>query len=97
MRRVVVYLVVALTISFLGTSAVSKPKKRNYPYFEIEGTASDFKFNRNWRSYYWREDFTMLVRDAKGKQWRIISREPTPWNNLRSIYESCPPSTPAAL
>ncbi len=57
--------------------------ERDYPYFEIEGTASNFEFNRNWRAYYWREDFTMLVRGDDGKQWRIISREPTPWNNLR--------------
>ncbi len=57
--------------------------ERDYPYFEIEGTASNFQFNRNWRAYYWREDFTMLVRGDDGKQWRIISREPTPWNNLR--------------
>ncbi len=65
--------------SLAGTAAAD----RDYPYFEVEGTASEFQFNRNWRAYYWREDFTMVVRDDEGKQWRIISREPTPWNNLR--------------
>ena len=60
-----------------------KAADRNYPYFEVEGTASDFQFNRNWRAYYWREDFTMVIRTDDGRKWRIISREPTPWNNLR--------------
>ena len=38
---------------------------------------------RNWSSYYWREDFTFLLRDDKGQLHRVISREPTPWTNLR--------------
>ncbi len=60
-----------------------EPTKRNFPYRELEGVVEEFRFTRNWRSYYWREDFTLLLRDDEGKQHRIISREPTPWNNLR--------------
>ncbi len=46
---------------------------------ELVGTASDFYFTRNYNSYYWREDFTFLLKDEKsGKTWRILSREPTP-------------------
>lgn len=53
-------------------------KKRDWDPVELVGQASDFWFNRNWRSYYWREDFTFLLKDDAGKSWRIISREPTP-------------------
>jgi hypothetical protein len=46
---------------------------------ELVGRASEYWFDRNWRSYYWREDFTFLLADeASGRTWRIISREPTP-------------------
>jgi hypothetical protein len=46
---------------------------------EVVGRAIDYWFTRNWSSYYWREDFTFLLKDEKsGKTWRIISREPTP-------------------
>ncbi len=82
MCRQISYSLLALLIAAL-IHAPALAVERNYPYFEIEGTASAFEFNRNWRAYYWREDFTMLVRDDNGRQWRIISREPTPWNNLR--------------
>ena len=59
------------------------PKERNYPYRELEGTAEEFHFTRNWRHYYWREDFTLQVRDDRGTLHRIISREPTPWSGHR--------------
>jgi len=76
-----------LTSIVLGIAALglhdSAAADRNYPYFEVEGTAEEFDFNRNWRAYYWREDFTLVVRGDDGRRWRIISREPTPWNNLR--------------
>jgi hypothetical protein len=52
-------------------------------YREIEGRAESFTFVRQWASYYWREDFTLLVRDDKGQLHRVISREPTPWTDLR--------------
>jgi len=45
----------------------------------ITGRATDFYGNRNWNSYYWREDFSFVVEDeAGGKTWRVLSREPTP-------------------
>ncbi|MBI3823865.1 MAG: hypothetical protein HY289_14445 [Planctomycetes bacterium] len=46
---------------------------------ELVGKATEYHFTRNWNSYYWREDFTFLLKDDKtGKTWRILSREPTP-------------------
>lgn len=46
---------------------------------ELIGKATDFHFTRNWNSYYWREDFTFLLKDDQtAKTWRILSREPTP-------------------
>jgi hypothetical protein len=55
-----------------------KPKRDVEPV-ELTGTASDFYYTRNWNSYYWREDFSFLLKDEKsGQSWRIISREPTP-------------------
>jgi hypothetical protein len=69
---------------FLAGSAIAQaPKERNFPYRELEGVVEDFHFTRNWRSYYWREDFTLLVRDDQGKLHRVISREPTPWAGYR--------------
>src|SRR4051812_39479689 len=54
------------------------PKRTPEPV-ELVGRASDFHFIRDWASYYWREDFTFLLKDEKGgKTWRILSREPTP-------------------
>jgi len=57
--------------------------ERNYPYAELEGTVEEHRYIREWRAYYWRDDNTMIVRDDTGKRHRVISREPTPWNNLR--------------
>lgn len=46
---------------------------------ELVGKATEFHFTRNWNSYYWREDFTFLLKDEKSNQtWRVLSREPTP-------------------
>lgn len=58
-------------------------EERNMPYVELEGTIEEFTYHREWRSYYWREDFTLVVRDKAGVQHRVISREPTPWVGLR--------------
>jgi hypothetical protein len=57
-----------------------KPAKPAAPEpVELVGKATDFYFTRNWNSYYWREDFSFLLKDEKtGKSWRILSREPTP-------------------
>ena len=46
---------------------------------ELVGKATSFHFTRNYNSYYWREDFTFLLKDEKtDRTWRILSREPTP-------------------
>jgi hypothetical protein len=46
---------------------------------ELIGQATEYWFTRNWNGYYWREDFTFLIKDEKtGSTWRIVSREPTP-------------------
>ena len=68
-------LLVFLTLPSLVTA---EPPKRDWEPVELVGTATDWWYNRNWRSYYWREDFTFLLKDDAGKTWRIISREPTP-------------------
>lgn len=52
-------------------------------YVELEGVVEEFREIRDWASYYWREDFTFVLRDDAGKRHRVISREPTPWTNLR--------------
>jgi len=57
--------------------------EREYTYVELEGVVEDYQYYHKWRAYYWREDFTILVRDDQGVQHRVISREPTPWTNLR--------------
>lgn len=72
-----------LGASVIAAAVPAAGAERNYPYFELEGTAESFKFYRNWRSYYWREDFTISLRGDDGRTYRVISREPTPWTNLR--------------
>lgn len=71
---------------FLFTSALSaqeRPKKEPQPV-ELVGTPRDYFFTRNYRAYYWREDFSFLLKDEKtGKEWRVISREPTPHYDWR--------------
>jgi hypothetical protein len=64
-------------------AAFAQAPPRNYPYRELDGRVEQFHFHRNWRHYYWREDFTLLVRDAAGQVHRVISREPTPWAGHR--------------
>jgi hypothetical protein len=69
--------------SILLTSITGAQTLRNYPYIELDGKVEEFHFTRNWRSYYWRQDFTLMVRDDAGKAHRVISREPTPWAGHR--------------
>ena len=69
-------------LAMLAQDANGQPVLRNYPYVEMEGTVEEFHFS-NWRAYYWRQDFTLLVRDVAGKVHRVISREPTPWAGYR--------------
>jgi hypothetical protein len=75
------FIVLSLTVPALA--ADNKPAPRNMPYRELTGRTEDFRFVRMWRSYYWREDFTFVLRTTDGKAIRIISREPTPWTDLR--------------
>ncbi len=75
---------VACWIAWLGIGpASSGPPKRAYPYRELKGKVEEFQYHRQWRSYYWREDCTLVVRDEAGKLHRVISREPTPWAGYR--------------
>lgn len=61
------------------STRIAEPIKRDWEPVELTGQASDWWYDRNWRSYYWREDFTFLLKEeGTGKTWRIISREPTP-------------------
>jgi hypothetical protein len=76
--------IVAIGLLVMSESLCGQqPPPRNYPYCELEGTVEEFRFIRNWRSYYWRQDCTLLVRDDAGKLHRVISREPTPWAGHR--------------
>lgn len=62
-----------------GNVLAAEPPKRDWAPVELVGQATEYWFNRNWRSYYWREDFAFLLKEeGTGKTWRIISREPTP-------------------
>src|SRR5438105_9958398 len=74
---------ILLTLLLTLPGFAQGPKERNYPYRELEGVVEEFHFTRNWRHYYWREDFTLLIRDDKGTPHRVISREPTPWSGHR--------------
>src|SRR3954469_8821072 len=64
-------------------AAAQEKAKADLPYAELTGKAEGFTYHRQWRSYYWREDFTFLLKTDDGKTFRVISREPTPWNDLR--------------
>jgi len=79
------YLLALVVLSLAGPAlaAGKKPAPRAMPYRALTGRAEDFRFVRQWRSYYWREDFTFVLRTDDGKSIRVISREPTPWNDLR--------------
>jgi hypothetical protein len=71
-----------MILMLLAVSTLQEPPK-DLAYVELEGVAEDYRFIRDWRSYYWREDFTFVLRGADKSRLRVISREPTPWNNLR--------------
>lgn len=63
----------------LGLTVAADPPKKPIEPVELTGKVEEFYFNRNWSSYYWREDFSFKLKDEKsGKTWRVISREPTP-------------------
>ena len=74
-------------LSLLGLLTTVAPAgaaaPRDLPYRELEGTVEQFRYIRQWRAYYWREDLMLIVRDDKGTQHHVISREPTPWCGYR--------------
>src|SRR4051794_34436195 len=68
-----------LILPLLAPAARAAEAPKGKEPVELVGRASDYHYTRNWSSYYWREDFTFLLKeDGTGKTWRIISREPTP-------------------
>jgi hypothetical protein len=75
--------VLLAALAWPAAGQAEAPKERNAPYRELTGTAEEFRSLRDWRSYYWREDFTFILRDDGGQTYRVISREPTPWTDLR--------------
>src|SRR5438093_1006288 len=78
MKRICFLLFVLPLFSPAAAPAGDKPP-RDWEPVELIGNASEYWYTRNWRSYYWREDFTFLLTQEKTKKtWRIISREPTP-------------------
>ena len=75
--------VLAAAVPDAFARATDPPRRPPEPV-ELVGRATDYVFTRNWRSYYWREDFTFLLHeDGAGATWRIISREPTPAYDYR--------------
>jgi hypothetical protein len=64
---------------FLGIASIITGQPPAPQPVELIGKATDFYFTRNYNTYYWREDFSFLLKDEKsGKSWRVLSREPTP-------------------
>src|SRR5438445_4522682 len=76
-------LLISIAIILAAGPLGGQPPPRDYPFKTLEGRVEEFSFTRNWRHYYWREDFTLLVREDAGKLHRVISREPTPWSGYR--------------
>jgi hypothetical protein len=69
---------VLIPLAFLGAASFVRAQAPVKPV-ELIGKATDFFFTKNYNSYYWREDFSFLLKDDEtGKTWRIFSREPTP-------------------
>lgn len=80
MTRLALFAILVVGISGPQTGVqAGKPKPRDWEAVELVGHASEHWYSRNWRSYYWREDFTFMFKEeGTDKTWRIISREPTP-------------------
>jgi hypothetical protein len=84
MKRVRCLPLLLVGLVLLPAPVAGQPPKRDWEPVELIGTTSDFWFSRNWRSYYWREDFTFLLTEKDNqKKWRVVSREPTPAYNYR--------------
>lgn len=83
MRRAAILLALSLFATALPAQERTKKEKEPQPV-ELIGTPRGYFYTRNYPSYYWREDFSFLLKDEKtGKEWRIISREPTPHYDWR--------------
>jgi hypothetical protein len=81
LRSCALVLLLCLPLSTIAAGDKAKPAIEPV---ELVGKASDYFYKREWRSYYWREDFSFLLKDEKsGKTWRILSREPTPHYDWR--------------
>jgi hypothetical protein len=78
MRSRVPLAALALALPLAAVPATAGAPGRDWEPLELAGRASDFSHKREYRSYYWAEDFTFLLKEDGGKIWRIISREPTP-------------------
>ncbi len=70
-------------LPLLAALCLPAQARPDLPYRELTGKATEFRHVREWRSYYWREDFTFVLKTDDGKSVRVISREPTPWTDLR--------------
>lgn len=69
-----------LTIALLAAGN-AYAEKRDYSFIELTGWSDDYKFTRNWRSYFWTEDCSLRLHEkGTDKTWLVISREPTPWS-----------------
>jgi hypothetical protein len=78
MFRKTLLVLLPLTLFASRGAGADTPKVAPEPV-ELTGKATDYYHTRNWSSYYWREDFSFVLHDENsGKDWRIISREPTP-------------------
>jgi hypothetical protein len=83
MSRAIVLIWATLLLSG-AARGIAAGEERDYTVVELTGRAEEFFFKREWRSYYWREDFAFLLREeGTEKVWRIISREPTPFCGWR--------------
>ena len=78
-------LLAGLSIAAAATAPLSRAAEpHDWKLVELTGRAEEFYFNHNWRAYYWRDDFAFRLREeGTQKAWRVISREPTPWCDLR--------------
>jgi hypothetical protein len=77
MKHIIVIGLLGILFS-VGAASVHAQKPAPEP-IELIGKPTNFYYTKNYNSYYWREDFSFLLKDEKsGKTWRILSREPTP-------------------
>jgi hypothetical protein len=89
-------IILSTTILFAGFAqpvGAADPPKRNWEVVELTGTASEYWFSRNWRSYYWREDFTFLLSEDGTNRRGASAARPTASVCQRSISTTTATST----